>query len=560
MNMVQTPDWWRHAVVYQIYPRSFMDANGDGIGDIAGAIEKLPYLKDLGVDAVWFTPWYLSPFADGGYDVADYRQIDPRFGTVQDAETFIEKAAAMGIRTIVDIVPNHVSDQHPWFQEALRAKPGSTQRARFWFTDGKGPAGDEMPTNWLSSFRGHTWTRTTNPDGTPGQWYLHLFTKEQPDLNWDNPEVRAEHEDILRFWFDRGAAGVRVDSAALIIKDPTLPDITDQEAPGNHPFLDRDEIHEIYRGWRRVADSYDPPRILVGEVWLEDPDRFTAYLRPDEMHAAFNFDFMARPWSAGELKESIDTTLSVHDRVDACATWVLSNHDITRPVTRYGRSDTSFSFDKKRFGTPTDLVLGTKRARAAFMLAAALPGSLYIYQGDELGLPEDEDLPRDAIEDPMHARSGGIDPGRDGCRVPLPWTKKSDNNYGFSDMAGHDAWLPQPEWWGDYAVDIESQDPDSMLNFYRKVLTIRRTHLVDDSFAWIDDLPELCLGFTRGQVLCMVNLDQNNVPLPRGEVLMASGPVNDGIGPDIAVWISQPGHAGPATTNHRLRTRPRQTP
>jgi len=540
MNAIGTPDWWRSAVVYQIYPRSFMDFNGDGIGDIAGAIEKLPYLKDLGADAVWFTPWYLSPFADGGYDVADYRRIDPRFGTLSDAETFIQQAADMGIRTIVDIVPNHVSDQHPWFQAALAAKPGSKERSRFWFSDGKGPNGDEMPTNWLSSFRGHTWTRTTDPDGTPGQWYLHLFTTEQPDLNWDNPEVRAEHEEILKFWFDRGAAGVRVDSAALIVKDPSMPDVTGEEPPGRHPFLDRDEIHEIYRGWRRVADSYDPKRILVGEVWLDDPVRFTAYLRPDEMHTAFNFDFMSRPWDADELRESITTTLAAHGLVDSSATWVLSNHDVTRPVTRYGRADTSFSFDKKRTGTATDLSLGTKRARAAFMLCAALPGSLYIYQGDELGLPEDEDLPPEAIEDPMHARSGGIDPGRDGCRVPLPWTASSDKNYGFSAVPGSAAWLPQPAWWGQYAVETETGDPDSMLTFYRTVLSIRRTHFPDDSFEWIESLPH-CLGFSRSQVACVVNFGPDYVPTPPGEVLMASGPIDDQIGPDIAVWISPSG-------------------
>ena len=545
-------DWWRRGVVYQIYPRSFMDGNGDGVGDLAGVIARLPYLKELGIDAIWFTPWYVSPFADGGYDVADYRRIDPRFGSLADAETLIQQAAGLGIRTIVDIVPNHVSDQHPWFQAALASPPGSPERSRFWFRDGKGEDGSVMPTNWLSSFRGHTWTRTVNPDGSPGQWYLHLFTREQPDLNWNNPDVRAEHEAILKFWFDRGAAGVRVDSAALIIKDPTLPD-DDPEigaTDGRHPFIDRDETHDIYRAWRKLADSYSPPRILVGEVWLEDQSRFAAYLRPDEMHMAFNFDFMTRPWDAAQLRASIELTLAAHAAVDAPATWVLSNHDITRPVTRYGRSDTSFSFAQKRFGAPANLALGTRRARAAFTLCAALPGSLYIYQGDELGLPEDEELPVEAIEDPMYFRSNGADPGRDGCRVPLPWQSDPAGNFGFSlspdDGNPAPSWLPQPAWWGRYAVAAENDNPSSMLNFYRHVLALRRemTDFTTAPLVWIDGLPATCLGFRRGDIVCLVNFGPQTEPLPPGEVLITSQPVERGaIAPDTAVWIMQPGSA-----------------
>lgn len=535
------PQWWRHGVVYQIYPRSFMDGDGDGIGDLAGATARLPYLHDLGVDAVWFTPWYLSPQADGGYDVADYRRIDPRFGALADAEKFITQANELGIRTIIDIVPNHVSDQHRWFQAALAAAPGSPERARFWFADGKGPGGDQMPTNWLSSFRGHTWTRTTDPDGRPGQWYLHLFTREQPDLNWTNPEVRAEHESILRFWFDRGVAGVRVDSAALIIKDPALPDLPEGSvAPGRHPFLDRDGIHDVYRSWRAVAQSYDPPRILVGEVWLEDPARFAAYLAPDEMNTAFNFDFMARAWDCDQLRASITETLAAHASIGAPPTWVLSNHDVTRPVTRYGRDDSSFAFEKKRFGTPTDIELGTRRARAALLLCAALPGSVYIYQGEELGLPEDEELPREAIEDPMHFRSGGVDPGRDGCRVPLPWTEQSATNFGFSGTDDPDpAWLPQPEWWGQYAVERESADPGSMLSFYREVLALRRTHsdLGRSGFAW-SQAGSTCLAFRRGAISCVVNFGPGPVALPEGDLVLASGPVEGRmIGPDVAAWL-----------------------
>lgn len=526
-------EWWRTAVVYQIYPRSFADGNGDGTGDLAGVRTRLPYLSDLGVDALWFTPWYASPLADGGYDVRDYRAIDPAFGTLADAEALIADALALGIRTIVDIVPNHVSEQHPWFRAALAAGPGSPERERFWFHPGTGPDGAGIPTRWRSSFGGDTWTRTRDADGTPGEWYLHLFTPEQPDLNWNHPEVRAEHEDVLRFWFDRGVAGVRVDSAVLPVKDPALPEYEDA-APGTQPHTDRDELHDIYRSWRTIADSYDPPRVLVGEVWLPDPERFVAYLRADEMHTAFNFDFMSRPWRAADLRESITTTLAVHQGVPA--TWVLSNHDVTRPVTRYGRADTSFAFATKRFGTPTDLALGTRRARAAALLTAALPGSLYLYQGDELGLPE-VDVPVDLIQDPMHARSGGVDPGRDGCRVPLPWSGEAPP-FGFSppDVA---TWLPQPVAWAGLTAERQARDPGSMLRLYRSALTLRRERadLLSPVLEWLD-LGEDVLGFRRGAATgCVVNLGPAPVALPKGEVLLASGPlVGDLLPPDTAVW------------------------
>ncbi|WP_235915351.1 glycoside hydrolase family 13 protein [Puerhibacterium puerhi] len=541
MTATEPGAWWRHAAIYQVYPRSFADGDGDGTGDLAGVRARLPYLAALGVDAVWFTPWYASPLADGGYDVADYRAIDPRFGTLEDAEALIRDALALGIRTIVDVVPNHVSVQHRWFQEALAAGPGSPERARFWFRPGKGPGGDTPPTRWVSDFSGGTWTRTTNPDGTPGEWYLHLFSPEQPDLNWDHPDVRREHEEILRFWFDRGAAGIRIDSAALLVKDPALPEVPATPGPGEHPHVDRDELHDIYRSWRAIASSYPDERILVGEVWLPDVERFTRFLRPDEMHTAFNFDFMARPWDAKELRESIRTTLEVHAPVGATPTWVLSNHDVTRPVTRYGRADSSFAFARKRFGTPTDLARGTRRARAAALLVGALPGAMYVYQGDELGLPEVEDLPRELIEDPMHFRSGGVDPGRDGCRVPLPWTR-TGVSLGFGPDDGAAPWLPQPADWGERSVEAQSEDPASMLTLYRELLRVRREQaaLAEGDLQWLD-LGDDVVAFRRGSRLaCVVNLGGGAVAAPAGATaLLASGPLtpDGGVPTDTAAWF-----------------------
>ncbi|MGV3713554.1 glycoside hydrolase family 13 protein [Pseudolysinimonas sp.] len=533
------PQWWRSAVIYQIYVRSFADGDGDGTGDLAGVRSRLGYLRDLGVDALWFTPWYASPLADGGYDVSDYRAIHPDFGTLEEAEALIREALEFGIRTIIDVVPNHVSHRHAWFQAALAAAPGSPERERFWFRDGTGPGGDGIPNHWVSPFAGETWTRTTDPDGTPGQWYLHLFAPEQPDLNWNHPDVRREHEDILRFWFDRGAGGVRIDSAALLVKDPELREITDDHAPGDHPNTDRDELHDIYRSWRSVADSYPGTRVLVGEIWLPDVDRFVKYLRADEMHTAFNFDFLARPWDAAQLRESIEQTLAAHAPVQAPSTWVLSNHDVTRPVTRYGRDDSSFAFLAKRFGTPTDLFRGTRRARAAALLTAALPGSLYLYQGDELGLPEVE-LPREALQDPMHFRSGGVDPGRDGCRVPLPWTVDGPS-FGFG--ASERPWLPQPADWGGYSVAAEEADPASMLHLYRAALRIRRDEpaLGDGPLEFLD-LGLDVLAFRRGDgFVSITNFAGTGLALPAGELVLASEEHSPGVlPPDSTAWLRIP--------------------
>jgi alpha-glucosidase len=546
----QTPDggpgadtqWWRDAVVYQVYVRSFGDENGDGIGDLAGVRARLPYLQDLGVDALWFNPWYPSPNADTGYDIADYRSIDPAFGTLEEAEQLIAEARALGIRTIVDIVPNHVSEEHPWFRAALASPPGSPERARFWFRPGAGPAGELPPNGWQSIFGGPAWTRTTDEAGVPGEWYLHLFAPEQPDLNWTHPDVSAEHEDILRFWFDRGVAGVRIDSAALLVKDPALAEETPDSSPGEHPFMDRDPLHEIYRRWRAIADSYVEPRVLVGEVWLPDAERFARYLRPDELHTAFNFDFLACPWQPGPMRTSIESALAAHAPVGAPATWVLSNHDVTRPVTRYGRADTSFAFESKREGTPTDLQRGTRRARAAGLLAMALPGSMYVYQGEELGLPEVEDIPSDRRQDPMWHRSGGVDPGRDGCRIPLPWIGDRPP-YGFSEDGADRPWLDQPDDWAPLTVAAQTDDAHSMLALYRAGLQLRRTTpgLGDGELRWLP-ASDSVLAFSRGDdFTCLVNFGPDPVDLPAGaSVLLASSELAGGALPhDSTVWLRQ---------------------
>ena len=528
-------DWWRRAVIYEVYVRSFADGDGDGTGDLEGLRSRLPYLAALGVDAIWITPWYASPLADGGYDVSDYRAIHPDFGTLTQAETLIAEALELGIRTVIDIVPNHLSDRHPWFQAALEAGPGSPERERFWFVDS-----DEQPTQWVSPFDGGTWSRTANADGTPGQWYLHLFTPEQPDVNWNHADVRREYEDVLRFWFDRGVGGVRIDSAALLIKDPTLPEVPADPGAGQHPWQDRDEIHEVYRSWRAIADSYPGGRALVGELWLPDVDRFVQYLRPRELHTAFNFDFMTRRWTADEVRASIELTLAAHAPVKAPATWVLSNHDVTRPVTRMGRADSSFAFEAKEFHTPTDLTQGTRRARAAALLIAALPGSLYIYQGDELGLPEVEDIPHVHLNDPMYFRSGGERPGRDGCRVPLPWTS-GGSSYGFGPDGGAAPWLPQPTAWSRLAVESQEADPASTLALYRRSIALRRelADLRHGDLTWIDAGPGL-VGFRRGErFVSLTNFAPEPAALPRGAaVVLTSEELVDGeLPPDATAWL-----------------------
>nr|WP_323747464.1 glycoside hydrolase family 13 protein [Catenulispora rubra] len=535
----RTDAWWRGAAIYQVYTRSFADSNGDGVGDLPGVRAKLPYLAALGIDALWFNPWYPSPMADAGYDIADYRDIEPSFGTLADADLLIAEAHDHGIRIIIDIVPNHCSDRHPWFLAALTSEPDSAERSRFWFRPGRGEDGSLPPNDWQSIFGGPAWTRIATADGTPGEWYLHLFAPEQPDLNWTSEDVRAEFEDVLRFWFDRGADGIRIDSAALVTKDPDLPDLASHPSP--HPYEDRDDVHEIYRAWRAVAESYGGDRALIGELWIPDAERFTRYFRPDELHSAFNFPYLCSAWDAARLRAIIDETLAIHAPVDAPATWVLSNHDVDRHVSRYGRADTSFGLDRREHGRPVDLELGTRRARAAALLTFALPGAVYVYQGDELGLWEVEDIPAGLRQDPIWRRTGGADPGRDGCRVPLPWSG-AQPPFGFSpDDARARPWLPQPTGWSELTVEAESGDPSSMLELYRAALRIRRREpgLGDGGLRWMES-GESVLDFVRdGRFRCVANLSSDAVVLPAHDgVLLQSADLVDGLlPPDATVWL-----------------------
>jgi alpha-glucosidase len=543
-------EWWKTAVVYQVYIRSFADSDGDGVGDVNGIRAKLPYLSSLGVDAVWINPWYPSPMEDGGYDVADYRAIEPTFGTLDDAEALLREAHSCGLRVLLDIVPNHTSSAHPWFQAALRGDPGA--RERYIFRPGRGDNGAEPPNNWQSNFGGPAWTRITRADGTPGDWYLHLFAPGQPDLEWSNPEVRGEFEDILRFWFDRGVDGFRIDVAHGLSKAEGLPDHTEEVfgPPHNapHPAWDQDEVHEIYRAWRKVGDSYSPPRIFVAEAWVSDNERLAHYVRGDELQTAFQFDFLRAPWRADVMREVIDDAIASVSEVDAPSTWVLSNHDVVRHVTRYARSQPDHLFeshwDRARWNRePADLALGTRRARAAILLTLALPGVAYLFQGEELGLPEVEDVPSERRQDPTWVQSGHTDPGRDGCRVPLPWSGTT-SPFGFSPPgASAEPWLPQPAEWAALTAEREQGDPSSMVSLYRTALQLRRKHFESaPELTWLDT-PDGVLAFRRGAVECWVNTSGRDLAdLPLGDVLLSSSPVasEHPLQANTTVWARSP--------------------
>ncbi|QKW06121.1 glycoside hydrolase family 13 protein [Streptomyces sp. NA04227] len=549
--------WWRDAVIYQVYPRSFADSNADGMGDLEGIRYRLTHLRDLGVDAVWLSPFYASPQADAGYDVADYRAVDPMFGSLRDAEALVRRAHELGLRVIVDLVPNHSSDKHDWFRRALQEGPGSPMRERYWFRDGRGRHGELPPNDWESVFGGPAWTRV--PDG---QWYLHLFAAEQPDFNWEHRAVRDEFRTVLRFWLDIGVDGFRVDVAHGLVKAHGLPDVgsTNQVSMlGNKPmpFFDQDGVHEVYRDWRKILDEYahapgagpgapSGERIMVAEAWTPSVERTALYVRPDEMHQAFNFQYLTTYWDAAELREIIDLSLDSMRPVGATTTWVLSNHDVTRHTTRYANPP-GLGVQLRSEG---DVELGLRRARAATVLMLALPGSAYLYQGEELGLPDVVDLPDEVRQDPSFFRATGQEGFRDGCRVPIPWSVDGPS-HGFGAGAG---WLPQPADWGKLSVQAQTGDPDSTLELYRTALGLRREHPAlgaGDSVQWLES-PEGVLAFRRlaahgGAFACTANTSGTPVRVPaEGKVLLSSDggeiTVTDGYAElpgDTTVWWTE---------------------
>lgn len=590
-NRPVTP-WWVDAVIYQVYPRSFADADGDGMGDLRGVTSRLDYLAQLGVDAIWLSPFYLSPQHDAGYDVADYRAVDPRFGTLADADEMIAAAHEAGIRVVVDLVPNHTSSEHAWFQAALAAAPGSPERARYHFAEGRGEHGELPPNNWESTFGGGAWTRVTEADGTPGQWYLHLFDTTQPDLNWENEEVREEFRSILRFWLDRGVDGFRVDVAHGLIKQPGYPDaehsrmgmVTDAGEDADPtfdpdtfepltPFMDQDRVHEVYRHWRRVLDSYDHEPMMVAEAWVAPLSRMFRYVRPGEMHQTFNFTYLMAGWDAESLTSAIDRSFEHAERVGAPNTWVLSNHDTVRHASRYGLADpSSYPAGITAEDEQPDEAVGRRRARAAAMVELGLPGSAYIYQGDELGLPEHTTLAAEHRQDPYFFRTDGKEPGRDGCRIPLPWAA-DEPSYGFSTPADDDGpasaaegvaapWLPQPASFRALAADRQVGVEGSVFELYRRLLQIRgELDLGTGTFAWSEhhDPARGVLAFTvtsgggrhlgSGEpipartVLVMANLSTDPVDLPAGHSralfsLEEAEAVQDGqLAHDAAAWL-----------------------
>ena len=563
-------NWWRQAVVYQVYPRSFADANGDGIGDLAGLISRVDYLQSLGVDAVWLSPFYPSALADGGYDVDDHRDVDPRIGTLAEFDRMTEALHTAGIKVVVDIVPNHSSNRHVWFREALESPRGSAARERYIFRDGTGRDGAQPPTDWESIFGGPAWTRVAD-----GQWYLHLFAPEQPDFNWDNRAVRDEFLLTLKFWADRGVDGFRIDVANALVKDLAEPLPSHAELKGelpidgSHRLFDRDAVHEVYAEWRRLFNEYDPPRTAVAEAWVP-AERRARYASPDGLGQAFNFDLLRAEWDAQQFRTIIEKNLTEAEHSGASSTWVFSNHDVVRHASRYGLP---IGTDEKAW-LLTDGVLpasdpakGLRRARAVTLLGLALPGSAYLYQGEELGLPEVADLAGEVLQDPTWLRSAGAEKGRDGCRVPLPWTMEGAS-FGFGPGGAH---LPQPAWFAAYSVEAQEGDAESTLSFYRAALAARRVLQSGETLRWLDaegtdrgtdrgtgggigissgtsigGIAAVGVGaidadvvrFERpGGWVSVTNFGATPVPLPVGRVVLSSGPVGTDLPPDTTVWL-----------------------
>jgi len=544
--------WWRDAVTYQIYIRSFADSNGDGIGDVEGICSRLPYLKQLGIDAIWITPWYPSPQNDHGYDVSDYMDIEPQYGTLADAEKLIKATHDHGLKFIVDIVPNHTSDQHKWFQAALKAAPGSPERDRYMFRDGKGPNGDLPPNNWEAVFGGCAWERVIEADGKPGQWYLHLFAIEQPDLNWENPEVRSHLEDVLKFWLDRGVDGFRIDVAHGMVKYPGLPDIpevnttSEMLAPHERPFWDQEGVHEIYRSWRKILDSYPGDRMAVAEAWVSPASRIARYVRADELQNSFNFEMLTTLWNADEIRTKIDNSMEALVEVGAPPSWVFNNHDVVRSVDRLDLGLTNngeSTFTRQGDPAKFNIARGTLRAKSATLMTLALPGGTYLYQGEELGLPEVRDLPEDRLTDPRWKMSGYKDRGRDGCRVPLPWKTEPTGGFGFSTnelLELDQAWLPMSPWMGNFSVESQDGVAGSTLTMYREALALRKLEegLGDGPMTWIEAGKDVVAFSRPGNFACFINFGAA-IEIPNGaKVLISSGPLQGNLIPtDTAVWL-----------------------
>ena len=543
--------WWRDAVTYQIYPRSFADSNGDGIGDIEGIRSRLPYLKKLGIDAIWISPWYPSPQHDHGYDVSDYMDIEPDYGTLLDADLLISQAHDLGIKLIIDVVPNHTSNEHKWFKQALTSKPGSPERNRYIFRDGKGVNGELPPNNWKAVFGGCAWERLIEADGTAGQWYLHLFAIEQPDLNWENPEVTSHLEDVLKFWLDRGVDGFRIDVAHGMFKEAGLPDVrTDPETTmlgtEHKPFWDQEGVHDIYRSWRGIFDSYPGDRMAVAEAWVSPASRIARYVRHDELQNSFNFEMLTTLWQADQIRAKIDNSIEALAEVGAPTSWVFNNHDVVRSLDRLdlgltNHGDTTFS----RQGDPSKLNIarGTLRARSAALMMLALPGGAYLYQGEELAVPEVRDIPEDRLTDPRWKMSGYTDRGRDGCRVPIPWTSNPVGAFGFSSddsLRPNQAWLPQSDWWGKYSVDSQDGVDGSTLSMYRQALAIRKQEmgLGDGPMEWIQAGQEIVAFKRPGDFACYINFGPAFELPSKSTILIASALISGQTLPtDTAVWV-----------------------
>ena len=525
-------EWWRSAVIYQVYPRSFADSNGDGIGDLSGITARLGSLAALGIDAVWLSPFMRSPQKDAGYDVSDYTDVDPIFGTLADFDAMVKRAHELRLRVLIDLVPNHTSDQHQWFQAALNEVEGSAERDFYHFKDGQGENGELPPNNWLSLFGGPAWTRITNADGTPGQWYLHLFDSSQPDLNWANPKVQEAFEDILRFWLDRGVDGFRVDQPHAMAKAAGLPDHPDIERAGagfiegeaSPPMWFQEDVHPIFRKWRQILDSYPGDRAMCGEAYVLPLSFMAKWVRHDEFNQTFNFRFLNSNWDARTLFTSINESFEAFDGVGAPSTWVLNNHDVIRHASRFGGLQIKPT-DSDGVGPDDpqpDRELGLRRARGATLLMLALPGSSYLYQGEELGLPEHTTLASEHRQDPTFFRTNGKRVGRDGCRVPLPWEAGVGGANGFNSTGK--AWLPQPDIYADYSRDQQEGVEDSTLELYKHALKVRRElGLGEGSFEWLAEfVTDDSLGFRNGDILVVHNFGKSPISLPAGEIIASS--------------------------------------